>query len=421
MDDEIDLRIYIRVLLRTWYWIVGCAIIAAAVAFAIASLRPSVYEASSLIAVTKPRYSIQFDARFETTNLDPAYRVYPDLATSDGLLRELLSRMQADGSRTYTIATLKDLRTAVEAAPGDDPSLVYLKVTSELPAEAVAIADLWADLLVEETRRIYGPQEDVQLGFVVEQLALTRAEVDAAEAALVDFEARNLAGVLKGRLDAYQSTYVGHIETLKSIDGLKRNIEGLQRQLEGTLRPAAEALPLADQLTLLLLQIKVFDVEENAPFEIQINDAQAMATGDRAEQRALLISLLGTLNTKAEEIELEVEALEPDILALQRRLSELDAESDRLRTELNIAREAYLVLARKHAEVSIAAGGEADSVRRVGAAVVPEEPVSRGRLTITLGAGAAAAFVCTMVICFIEYWQEEPDGDAPSVTSTAHA
>ena len=421
MDDEIDLRIYIRVLLRTWYWIVGCAVIAAAAAFAIASLRPPVYEASSLIAVTQPRYSIQFDARFETTNLDPAYRVYPDLATSDGLLRELLSRMQADGSRTYTIATLKELRSAAEAAPGDDPSLIYLKVQSELPDEAVAIADLWADLLVEETQRIYGPQEDAQLGFVVEQLALTRAEVDAAEAALVEFEARNLSGVLKGRLDAYQSTYVGHVRTLKAIDGLKRNIEGLQRQLEGTLRPAAEALPLADQLTLLLLQIKVFDVEGNAPFEIQINDAQAMAAGSPAEQRALLISLLGTLNTKAEEIELEVEALEPDILALQRRISELDAESDRLRTELNVAREAYLVLARKHAEVSIASGGEADSVRRVGAAVVPEEPVSRGRLTITLGAGAAAAFICVVVVFFIEYWQEEPDGDAPGVPSTGHA
>ncbi len=421
MDDEIDLRIYIRVLLRTWYWIVGCAIIAAAVAFVIASQAPAVYEASSLIAVTKPRYSIQFDARFETTNLDPAYRVYPDLATSDGLLRELLSRMQADGSRTYAIATLKALRSSVDAAPGDDPSLIYLKVKSELPDEAVAIADLWADLLVEETRRIYGPQEDAQLVFVQEQLVQTRAEVDAAEAALVEFESRNLAGVLKGRLDAYQSTYVGHIETLKSIDGLKRNIEGLQRQLEGTLRPAAEALSLADQLTLLLLQIKVFDVEENAPFEIQINDAQAMAAGSPAEQRALLISLLGTLNTKAEEIELEVEALEPDILTLQRRISELDAESDRLRTELNVAREAYLVLARKHAEVSIASGGEADSVRRVGAAVVPEEPVSRGRLTITLGAGAGAAFICTMVIFFIEYWQEEPDAGAPGVTSTGHA
>ncbi len=59
------------------------------------SQAPAVYEASSLIAVTKPRYSIQFDARFETTNLDPAYRVYPDLATSDGLLRGTAGRMQA--------------------------------------------------------------------------------------------------------------------------------------------------------------------------------------------------------------------------------------------------------------------------------------------------------------------------------------
>ena len=56
MEDEIDLRKYIDVLLRHWKLIVGIALIAVFVAGLVSFLLPSTYEAKATVAIarTKP-------------------------------------------------------------------------------------------------------------------------------------------------------------------------------------------------------------------------------------------------------------------------------------------------------------------------------------------------------------------------------
>ncbi|RLC98999.1 MAG: hypothetical protein DRI77_03815, partial [Chloroflexi bacterium] len=66
MEEEIDLRVYVEVLVRNWKWIAGLALVAAVVAFVASSFIPPTYEATALAAITKPRYVMQFDPRFET-------------------------------------------------------------------------------------------------------------------------------------------------------------------------------------------------------------------------------------------------------------------------------------------------------------------------------------------------------------------
>ncbi len=99
-----------------------------------------------------------------------------------------------------------------------------------------------------------------------------------------------------------------------------------------------------------------------------------------------------------------MEAAEPDILTLQRRISGwTPSPTGCAPSSTSRGRPTSCSRASTPGSASLAA---ADRQRQaVGAAVVPEEPVSRGRLTITLDAGAGAAFICTMVIFFIEYWQ----------------
>jgi uncharacterized protein involved in exopolysaccharide biosynthesis len=408
MDDEIDLRIYLKVLVRNWKWIVGSGVVAAVLAFIITALMPPVYEASALIAVTKPRYVIEFDRRFETTaNVESAYKAYPDLATSSSLLSDLLNRIRTDSPGLEAPETVGALQSAVEAKAGADPSLIYLMVKSGSREDAAGIADRWADLVVEQARLIYGPQQDAQLSFIEEQLTLTRLELDTAEAALVEFESRNLSEIITSRLTAYQETYGDHVRLLKSMDSLKRNIVGLQTQFEAAPRAGAGAPSLADQLTLVLLQVRAFEVGEDAPFEIQLSDQQAIVAGTLSEQLALLKSLLRTLDTKASEVEAELQALEPAILDLQRQLSEMQSEAKRLQTQLDVTRETYLVLARKHAEVSIASRDEPDDIRRVGSAVAQDDPVSPRKLLSTVGAGAAAVLICMVTVLFVHYWREE--------------
>ncbi len=84
--------------------------------------------------------------------------------------------------------------------------------------------------------------------FVQEQLVQTRAEVDAAEAALVEFESRNLAGVLRdGSMPIRAPTWATSRHSSPSTASSAIS-KACNARLEGTLRPAAEALSLADQL-----------------------------------------------------------------------------------------------------------------------------------------------------------------------------
>ena len=92
MEEEIDLRAYVAVLIRYWKWIAGLALVAAVAAFVVSLLLPSSYEASAVVIITEPRYQMQFDPRFATVDQwTPAYKAFPTLATSDEVLQRVLA------------------------------------------------------------------------------------------------------------------------------------------------------------------------------------------------------------------------------------------------------------------------------------------------------------------------------------------
>ena len=82
MEEEIDLRAYVLVLLKYWKWIIGTTGAAAVVALVVSFLLPPTYEATALVAIKAPQYVMQFDPRFEVPSQlpQPAYKAYPDLA-----------------------------------------------------------------------------------------------------------------------------------------------------------------------------------------------------------------------------------------------------------------------------------------------------------------------------------------------------
>ena len=59
MEDEIDLRVYINVLIRYWRLIVGLTVVAGVVAFVVSLLLPAAYQATAVVVVTRPLYQFQ--------------------------------------------------------------------------------------------------------------------------------------------------------------------------------------------------------------------------------------------------------------------------------------------------------------------------------------------------------------------------
>lgn len=418
MEEEIDLRAYVLVLLKYWKWILGTTVAAAIVALLVSFLLPPTYEATALVAVTKPRYVMQFDPRIAPVELisnavvQPAYKAYPELASSDEILQEVLVRLNP---RPEKLETLRDIRGIVKAESGTDPSVVHLTVRYRDPKVAAYIANLWAEIFVRRANEIYGTEARSQLQFFQQQLERARAELTAAEEALVEFQARNRESVLQNQLNSYQQMQADYLANQRQITYIIQDIQGLREQLsrQPTDRPAT----LADQLTALFLQIKAFNAQASAPIQLQVDSAATLSERSPREQIAFLNDLVRVLEAKSAEIEKRLAELEPQILALRQELQEIRNEEDRLIRARDVARETYMTLARKVEEARIAAeGASTEEVRLASQAAVPEEPASPRKLLNTAVAGMLGLMLAVFGAFVTEWWrggaEEQKDGSA---------
>lgn len=407
MEEEIDLRAYVLVLLKYWKWIIGATLIAAVVALVVSFLLPPTYEATALAAVTKPRYVMQFDPRIAPVEsvsnaiAQPPYKAYPELASGDEVLQELLTSLNP---RPEKVETLKDLKEMVQAKSGADPSLVLLTVRFKDPEEAAWIANLWAEIFVRRANEIYGTESQSQLQFYQQQLQRAEAELRAAEEALVAFQAQNQESILEHQLGSRQQMHADYLADQRQIAYIIQDIRGLREQLSR--QPSEQTVSLADQLTALFLEIKAFNAHASAPIQLQVNSAATLSEKSPAEQIAFLDELVRVLEEKSAEIDHRLTALEPEILALQEQLQEIYTEKDRLTRTRDVARETYMTLARKVEEARIAAEENAGEVRLASRAAVPEKPASPRKLLNTAVAGALGLMLSVFGVFVVEWWQQ---------------
>lgn len=425
MEEGIDLRAYIQVLLRHWKWIAGLALLAASAGFVFSQLKPTMYEASSVVFVTQPRYRMQFDPRFATSQeTTVAYPAIPVLAVSDGVLQTVVDQYQPSPEAGIDPWQISTLSRVVDASSEGDPSLVQLAVRSPSAQEAAEIANAWANALVSVVGQIYGGREG-DVSFFEEQAAEALVILDAADTALVEFEARNEENITQAELDSLRQTQEDYLTDQRTISYVVQDIRGLVDLLEK--QPETQAVPFADALTALLLQIRAFDAQggiarrmatdastsasvpapSQAPIELQISSSDSISDLSKAEQIQFLGNLQATLEAKSTEIDARLLELQPEILAMQSKLQTSAAERERLSRAQEIARDTYLTLARKLDEARIAADQQAGMLQIGSRAAVPEQPLPRNRLSSAFAAGMLG-LVAGVLIAFVVDLRQKP-------------
>jgi uncharacterized protein involved in exopolysaccharide biosynthesis len=439
MEEEIDLRAYVDVLLRHWKWIVGLALIAAIAAGIVSFLLPPIYEVRALVVVTEPRYLMRFDPRFETVeNIREAYQAYPSLATGDDLLGQVIAAL--GGSLTEEEQALSTFSRMLEASSGGDPSLIKLRVRSKDAKKAALIANTWAELYVRHLNDLYG-QASQEEHFFEEQLLIAEENLQAAEAALMTYQTRNLADVLQTRVEAKQAALSRHLHVNNSIELIIQDALSLRERLR--LREGEEAGSLADDLAVLFLELDAqsgkselpieaqiasqsegriatgganeslitrpmaiyIGGENESPINVQIAGGQSISDRTVKELIVVLDNLVTTLGTKKEAIEEATDALSPEILALQGQCEEARAEERRLQRELELAEEVYQTLSRKAEEARIAAQSEMGDLRLASRAAVPEKPVLPKKKLNVAVAGAFGLMIGVFGAFALEYFQ----------------
>ncbi|MFQ5434198.1 MAG: Wzz/FepE/Etk N-terminal domain-containing protein, partial [Anaerolineae bacterium] len=92
MEEFIDLRTYIRLLLGQWKLILGATVLAALTAFIVSLLMEPTYEATAVIVGTLPQDLVQFDSRFEAVQPDiqnQPLEAFQEIAKSDEMLQSV--------------------------------------------------------------------------------------------------------------------------------------------------------------------------------------------------------------------------------------------------------------------------------------------------------------------------------------------
>jgi len=408
MEDEIDLREYIQVLIRRWKWIVALTLIAAITAAAISFfvLQPK-YQATALVLVTNPRYQLKFDPRLETlSEIETASKAYPTLATSDDLLQYVLDAL--DPPLPEGEHNLQTLRGKVTASAGADPSLLKLTVANRKPERAARIANTWAGQYVLYVNELYGRRsEDVV--FFGAQLEAARSALEAAEEDLVAFEAHNQQSILQSRLNAKRSALNEYLSVQTELTLVIEDARVLRQQWSE--QPATAPASLADELAALVLKIQGLSQKVDLPLQLQVAGGASLSNQTFGQQIQLLDDLIAALEGRLVEIAAQVETLSAELLPLQEALQQANVDKDRLTRAVDVARSTYTTLANKVEEARIAAQDETGEVRLASQAAAPTRPVSPNKLMNTAIAGFLGLFVGVFAAFFVEYWQA-PRGKA---------
>jgi succinoglycan biosynthesis transport protein ExoP len=402
MEDEIDLRNYLDVLVRRWKWIVALTVIVAVTAAVVSFfvLDPT-YEATALVLITRPRYQLRFDPRLETlSDIETASKAYPSLAMSDDLLRQVLEAL--DPPLPEEEQTLRALRGKVSASAGADPSLLELTSSNGDPERAAQVSNTWAEQYVEYVNELYGRRsEDVV--FFTEQLDAASVVLEAAEQALVDFEARNQESILKARLTAKQEALTNYLNAQHELTVIIENAQVLRRQLEE--QPASAPASLGDEVAALLLEIQALSRAEELPLQLQVAGGGSLSNRTVEEQADLLSNLIAALEDRLAEVDTQEEIVSAEILPLQEALQQATTEKERLTRERDLARSTFATLANKVEEARIAAQDETGEVRLASQASVPTKPAGPRRMMNVAIALFLGLFLGIFAAFFIEYWR----------------
>jgi len=455
-DDEIDLRAIFQTLWKARKVILIVTLAAAVAAFAMSSFSPKQYAASAIVAITNPRYLLQFDPRIETVSADKIQvnaKAYLGLATSDAVLAQLLEAPETATLMDGT-GTLEDLRAMLEAKAGTDPSLVMLTVTDTDPARAAAVANAWAELYVAYIGNVYGQNQQTQAFFESQGVA-RKADYDTAQRALEEFLGNNSVNKLQREIadrqtlinqyEAEQTTSRGHslsqqlqnrrqiltgyYSELAIIEQLLDDARTLREQVQ--YESASTAANTGNALALLLLRSQAFAGDAGANVQLQISLAQSaepITTADVDSLIAVLESrqvktqvridtlaaqLLTDPQVSAEELSQDdpisqlIEQYSNEALALTAQLEAEQARQRELTQARDLTWETFTTVARKAEEARIATASGNGEVSLASRASVPTEKVGPKRALNTALAGMLGLMLSAFGALAMNWWRND--------------
>jgi len=461
VEDEIDLREYINVLIKYWKWIIALALLSAIVAFVVSSFLPRSYEAQANVVILKSRTEISFDPKFQTVTEDQTNQkgyqdTFVNLATSSDVASIVLDKsgnlLEADQRNVLSL-----LKKVKASNAGD---VIGIKVADPDPTVAAQLANVWASTYEAYVNELFSDRSSSLLSEVQTQAQDIAQTYQQAQSALERFLADNqIAGLERevkvkqdliktlqdqdatnqGRpaelFELQQNTLKQELERkyaqLKNMDAWLEDAQTLRDQLTST--PSSSSAAIGNALALMFLRAKVLANSANLPTQLQLNPTDFSANSVSVADVDSLIDVIGArrnrietditalstqlklatvdinLNSPSEPIIQSIAQLDKEVQKLEADLEAQKAQKRELSQARDLAWDNYTTIQRKVAEVQLSSQITSSQVRVAANAVVPEDPVSPRRLLNTAVAGALGLMFAVFGVFAIEYWQTTGD------------
>ncbi len=413
MEEEIDLREYINVIVKRWKLVLGIPFVAVLVAALVSFLLLApVYEAKAGVVIVKSKSEVTFEPKYRTLTEEEMGQVGMDVNARRKALEALV---KSSSVAVEVIAKLgstlepeeREVETLLEMVETEaNGDLIGIKVRGKDPGKIAAIANAWGEDYEEYVNGLYGgrPQSP---GDIQTQVAEAESSYKEAEEALAEFTGDNQIDTLTQEIGAKQNTLADYYTTKRQLDRLIADARALWDQLH--LETASSPTGTGNDLSIMLLQASAFTLlSPGLPVQLQLAfDERASLEASAEEQVQDLDALLSILEARREEVQSLIDegVVQQEILQLQEQLERERARKQELTRARDLAWETYNTLARKGAEVGVASQVADTEVRFAVSAVEPKEPVAPKKALNIAVAGVLGLMVGVFGVFAIEYFE----------------
>ena len=419
LDDEIDLRQYLRVLWKRRWVVVGVTLAAAASAYALTRAATPVYEASTTLLIVRGESPVSLSgAAGELLGVNrPSVQNFVELLRSRTVMTRALQQLAWPGVKPDEDAP--KYLTAVTVQPVQGTDHIRVRVRLPDPARAQALANALVEQFRLFNQEMSRRETRSALEFIEQQLGQVGERLRESENALLRYKQRQRlvepTQEAKARIDKLAELEKMRSATAVALSETATRLRELEQQLKAVDPTLTASTTLAANPLLQNYQVRLADLEVRLSGALQtLSPNHPQVAGLRAEIEEIrrrmsrevervVSAETRALNPVFQELTQQYIALQVERVALAARdqalqrlaqaeqaalmgLPAQEMELMRLARDQRVNEEIYVLLRTRYEELRIQEAMVTGSVRVVDPAVLPADPVwPRPLLNLAVG------------------------------------
>lgn len=320
MDGEIDLRSYVRLVLKRWRFVRDVLIVfvlAGAIFGVVAGGSALQYEATAGVAIMKSRLQVNFEDKIKTISADTAGSALAAAAQDTATRRSTLASLVKNPLVAEEViknmddrlpASLRDPDALVGMVDGrvkKGTDIIEVAVTGSDPNLLPQISNAWAVSFQRYVNRMYG-SSGTSVGSIESDVVAAKVRYEQAKSALLEFNVQDRSFQLerdieyrKGVVDTLQKTRQAAVMTILT------NTVGIQADFVAKYQSAAlsmNGLPIVKAVDSQIAQLSsLYSTKQNIEQTLQaahtLRDAVRNSTAGADSNRLALLLIKAQLAT----------------------------------------------------------------------------------------------------------------------------